>query len=87
MKAEQAALREVEDALITVRKTGECRIAQGQQAAASQSALHFANQRYQGGRASYLDVLTNQRSRLDAEMGLARTGQTQLVLAVQLARH
>ena len=94
MKAQQAALqyektvvtalKEVEDALIAVEKTGEQRAAQEQQVTALQSALHFAGQRYQGGRASYLDVLTSQRSLFDAEMGLARTRQAQLVSVVQL---
>lgn len=94
MKAQQAALqyekavvialKEVEDALIAVQKTGEQRVAQEQQVTALQSALHFADQRYQGGRASYLDVLTSQRSLFDSELALARTRQAQLVSIVQL---
>lgn len=94
MKARQAALqyekavvnafKEVEDALIAVQKTREQREAQEQQVAALQSALKFADQRYQGGRASYLDVLTSQRSLFEAELALARTLQTQLVSVVQL---
>lgn len=78
------ALKEVEDALIAVQKTREQREAQEQQVAALQSALKFADQRYQGGRASYLDVLTSQRSLYEAELALARTLQTQLVSVVQL---
>jgi len=94
MKAQQAALqyekaivtalKEVEDALIAVQKTREQREAQEQQVSALRSALHFAEQRYQGGRASYLDVLTSQRSLFDSELALARTRQTQLVSMVQL---
>lgn len=64
-KAVVTALREVEDALIAVPKTGEQRVAQEQQVTALQSALHFADQRYQGGRSSYLDVLASQRSLFD----------------------
>jgi len=51
---------------------------------ALQSALNFADQRYQGGRASYLDVLTSQRSLFEAELDLARTRRVQLISVVQL---
>lgn len=83
-KAVVTALKEVEDALIAVQKAQEQRDAQEQQVTALQSALRLADQRYQGGRASYLDVLTSQRSLFDAELALARTRQTQLVSMVQL---
>lgn len=83
-KAIVNALREVEDALIAVQKSREQREAQEQQVAALQSAFHFAEQRYQGGRASYLDVLTSQRSLFESELALARTLQGQLVSIVQL---
>ena len=83
-KAIVNALREVEDALISVQKSREQREAQEQQVAALQSAFHFAEQRYQGGRASYLDVLTSQRSLFESELALARTLQGQLVSVVQL---
>jgi multidrug efflux system outer membrane protein len=83
-KAVVNALREVEDALIAVQKSREQREAQEQQVTALQSAFHFAEQRYQGGRASYLDVLTSQRSLFESELALARTLQGQLVSIVQL---
>jgi multidrug efflux system outer membrane protein len=83
-KAIVTALKEVEDALIAVQKTREQREAQEQQVTALQSALRLADQRYQGGRASYLDVLTSQRSLFDSELALARTRQSQLVSMVQL---
>jgi multidrug efflux system outer membrane protein len=83
-KAIVNALREVEDALISVQKSREQREAQEQQVAALQSAFHLAEQRYQGGRASYLDVLTSQRSLFESELALARTLQGQLVSVVQL---
>ena len=78
------AFMEVEDALIAVQKTGEQRIAQEQQVASLQSALTLADFRYQGGRASYLDVLTAQRSLFDSELSLARTRRGQLTSVVQL---
>lgn len=78
------AFKEVEDALIAVQKSRERREAQEQQVQALQSSLGFATQRYQGGRASYLDVLTTQRNLFDAELALAKTRRAQLVSVVQL---
>ena len=78
------AFKEVEDALITVQKSRERRQAQEQQVQALQSALGLATQRYQGGRANYLDVLTTQRNMFDAELALAKTRRAQLVSVVQL---
>ena len=83
-KADLNALQEVEDAFIAVQKSREQRKAQEQQVAALQSAYNFAEQRYQGGRASYLDMLTSQRSLFESELALARTLQGQLVSVVQL---
>jgi multidrug efflux system outer membrane protein len=83
-KAIIAAFKEVEDALIAVQKSREQRTAQEAQVASLRSALTLANLRYQGGRASYLDVLTAQRTLFDSELALARTRRTQLVSVVQL---
>ncbi len=83
-KAVVNAFREVEDALIAVQKSREQRDAQEQQVASLQSAFRLANLRYEGGRASYLDVLTAQRSLFDSELALARTQRNQLVSVVQL---
>jgi multidrug efflux system outer membrane protein len=79
-----SAFQEVEDALIAVQKAGEQRLVQEQQVDALQSAFTLADARYQGGRASYLDVLTAQRSLFEAELGLARTRRAQLTSIVQL---
>src|SRR5262245_4240156 len=78
------AFQEVEDALIAVQKTGEQRTALEQQVVALQSAYNLADSRYQGGRASYLDVLTAQRSLFDSQLSLARTRRAQLNSTVQL---
>jgi len=78
------AFQEVEDALIAVQKTGEQRTALEQQVTALQSAYSLADSRYQGGRASYLDVLSAQRSLFDSELALARTRRAQLNSVVQL---
>ena len=78
------AFKEVEDALIAVQKTREQREALEQQVVALRSALRLANLRYEGGLASYLDVLTAQRSLFDSELALAKTRRAQLVSVVQL---
>ena len=78
------AFKEVEDALIAVQKIAEQRTAQEQQVSALQSAFSLADFRYQGGRASYLDVLTAQRSLFEAELALAKTRRNQLIAVVQL---
>lgn len=79
-----SAFQEVENALIAVQKTREKRQSQEQQVEALRSALDFAAQRYQGGRASYLDVLTAQRNLFTAELSLADTRRAQLTSTVQL---
>jgi multidrug efflux system outer membrane protein len=78
------AFMEVEDALIAVQKAAEQRTALEQQVASLQSAFTLADFRYQGGRASYLDVLTAQRSLFESELSLARTRRAQLTSVVQL---
>lgn len=83
-KAIMTAFKEVEDALIAVQKTREQREAQEQQVASLRSAFTLAELRYQGGRASYLDLLTAQRDLFNAELALARTRGAQLVSVVQL---
>jgi multidrug efflux system outer membrane protein len=79
-----AAFQDVENALIAVQKSREKRAVQEQQVEALHSALTFATQRYQGGRASYLDLLTAQRNLYSAELSLADTRRVQLTSMVQL---
>lgn len=78
------AFQEVEDALISVQKTKEQQEAQEHQVQALESSLHLAELRYQGGRASYLDLLTAKRTLFDAELALAKTRRNQLVSVVKL---
>ena len=78
------AFREVEDSLITITKTREQREAQESQVASLQSALNFADKRYRGGFASYLDVLTAQRDLFQAELSLVSTRQQHLSSIVRL---
>ncbi|HKO91266.1 MAG TPA: efflux transporter outer membrane subunit, partial [Polyangiaceae bacterium] len=62
------ALREVEDSLITLRKTGEQRGAQGARLVAERQVLELSELRYKGGVSSYLEVLDSQRSLFNAEI-------------------
>jgi multidrug efflux system outer membrane protein len=78
------AFREVEDALVAVRKTRDQTLAQEEQVTALRSALHIADLRYKGGLANYLDVLIAQRSLFDAELSLTATRRLHLVSIVQL---
>ena len=78
------AFREVEDALVAVRKTRDQTLAQEEQVTALRSALHLADLRYKGGLANYLDVLIAQRSLFDAELALTATRRLHLVSIVQL---
>jgi multidrug efflux system outer membrane protein len=80
------AFREVEDALVAVRKTHEQTQAQEVQVTSLQSALELATLRYQGGVASYLDVLIAQQGLFDAELSLTATRRLHLVSIVQLYR-
>ena len=78
------AFREVEDALVAVRKTRDQTQAQEEQVTALRSALHLAELRYKGGISNYLDVLTSKRSLFDAELSLTATRRLHLVSIVQL---
>ena len=78
------AFREVEDALVAVRKTRDQTLSQEEQVAALRSALRLADLRYKGGLANYLDVLIAQRSLFDAELALTSTRRLYQVSIVQL---
>jgi multidrug efflux system outer membrane protein len=62
------ALREVEDTLIGLKKTGEERTAQQARLTADRQVLELSELRYKGGVANYLEVLDAQRSLFDAEI-------------------
>ncbi|MFM8552217.1 MAG: TolC family protein, partial [Nitrospiraceae bacterium] len=54
------------------------------QVAALRSALFLAEKRYEGGLASYLDVLLARRSLFDSELALTGTRRLRLVAVVQV---
>jgi multidrug efflux system outer membrane protein len=80
----QQAFRETEDALVTYRKVGEQRVAQGQRVKADRKVLELAELRYRGGVAAYLEVLDAQRSLFDSELDEAASIGGQLVSLVRL---
>ena len=78
------AFREVEDALVAVRKTRDQTQAQKEQVTYLESAWELARLRYEGGVANYLDVLIAQQGLFDAELSLTATRRLHLVSIIQL---
>src|SRR6266853_986112 len=79
-----AAMRDVENALVALRTAQDETTALQRQAVALRRALELANQRYENGVSSYLDVLDAQRSLFSAELSLTQAERDQLVDAVAL---
>ena len=80
------ALREVNDAAVSVRKLGEVAAQQEMQVVASKNAERLARLRYDGGVSNYLEVLDAQRSLFNSELTLAQTNRDQLVAIINLYR-
>jgi multidrug efflux system outer membrane protein len=82
----QRAFREVSDALVDYRSAREVRGVQEQLVAAAQDARRLADLRYQGGAASYLEVLDSDTRLFSAELGLARARLRELTAFVEIYR-
>jgi outer membrane protein, multidrug efflux system len=82
----QEAFREVSDGLIAYQRTREFREKQEQRTDAHRAATELANVRYNGGVASYLEVLYNEQELFNAEFGLAEARRDELLSVVQLYR-
>ncbi|HEX3928207.1 MAG TPA: efflux transporter outer membrane subunit [Gemmatimonadales bacterium] len=78
------AMSEAADALVGVRTNREQLAAQTAEAAALRDAYALAERRYEGGIASYLEVLDAQRSLFAAELALNGTRRQYLEATVQL---
>ena len=78
------ALREVEDALVGYRWSGERRSAEALRVEAERQRLELSEIRYRGGVSDYLEVLDAQRSLFDAELSATERMRDQLVFLVQL---
>jgi multidrug efflux system outer membrane protein len=78
------AFRDVSNALISCQKSKESRIAQEKEVAAARESVLLARIRYNNGRSSYLEVLTNDTNFFAAELNLASAQQQEALSLVQL---
>ncbi|SEN28043.1 efflux transporter, outer membrane factor (OMF) lipoprotein, NodT family [Sphingomonas gellani] len=78
------ALREVDDALAGVQRSGEQASALERQTAAASGALQNATNRYRAGYSSYLEQLDAQRNLLNAELTLVQARADRLTSNVAL---
>jgi len=78
------AFREVEDALITLRKLGQQRLEQQQRTTAESQVVELAELRYKGGVSDYLEVLDAQRSLFNAQIDDATTASEHTRSLIQL---
>lgn len=83
-QAIQRAFREVSDSLIACQKNRESRAHQEKLLEAARDAASLARLRYQGGAASYLEVLTNETNAYSAEIGLSGAVLAERLALVQL---
>jgi len=79
-----AAVREVEDAMISVRTFYEEHKVRERQVAAARSADELSKRRYNDGVTSYLEVLSTQQSLFSSELAQSNTQQRYLSAIVQL---
>jgi multidrug efflux system outer membrane protein len=82
----QNAFRDVSDSLIAYRRTQEYRASQEQNTQAHRDATATANDRYDGGVTSYLEVLYNEQELFNSELTLAQARRNELLSVVQLYR-
>ena len=80
----QQAFREVSDALVNVRKRREFREQQELLVNALADASQVATLRYEGGVASYLEVLDTERQLFDAERDLVQARRDESASVIQL---
>jgi multidrug efflux system outer membrane protein len=78
------AFRDISKALVAYRKYREYRENEEQIVTSAADALHLSKIRYEQGQSSYLDVLTNDRTYLSAQLDLATAKQNELLSLVQV---
>jgi outer membrane protein, multidrug efflux system len=83
-QAIQGAFRDVSDSLIGGQKFREYRIHEERLLAAARDSANLARMRYQGGAASYLEVLTNDTNAFAAELDLSTAMLNERLAMVQL---
>src|SRR5262245_43352452 len=82
----QQAFREVSDALVGYRRSQDVRIQQQQVTNAAEDATRLSNMRYQGGAASYLEVLDSETRFFAAQLALAQAELREIRSVVQIYR-
>jgi len=82
----QSAFRDVSDGLIAYQRTREFFNKQEENTKAHRDAATTANDRYEGGVTSYLEVLYNEQELFNAELRLAQARLNELLSVVQLYR-
>lgn len=83
-KSVLGAFKEVNNALVTIRKVKEIRASRATLEAAAQKYLDLAQLQYINGVTSYMDVLDAQRGLLDAQIGLNNAVLDELLSVVYL---
>jgi multidrug efflux system outer membrane protein len=86
IKAILSAFKDVADALVTLARLREQRAANEKQVQALKRAVEGSRTQFEGGTATYLDVITAEEQLFPAELGLAQVQATQLAAYVQLYR-
>jgi multidrug efflux system outer membrane protein len=76
--------RDVSNALIAAQKTRDTRVEQEKLVAAAADATRLARVRYQGGAASYIEVLTNDTNLFNAQLNLVTAQQNEALTLAQL---
>jgi multidrug efflux system outer membrane protein len=82
----QLAFREVSDALVEYRKQQEFRVQQEALTRTWRDALRLANERYEGGVTSFLEVLDTERQLFSADLTLAQAQLAERLAIVRLYR-
>ena len=83
----QQAFRGVSDALVEYQKDREFRERQQQLVVAAEDAARLSEIRYQGGAASYLEVLTNETNAFNSELGLTQAQLNELLGLVDIYKN
>ena len=83
----QQAFRGVSDSLVEYQKDREFRMHQEELVFAAKDAAQLSELRYQGGAASYLEVLTNETNAFNAELGLTQAQLNELLGLVDIYRN
>jgi multidrug efflux system outer membrane protein len=78
------AFRDISKALVAYRKYREYREHEAEIVTAAADALRLSKIRYEQGQSSYLDVLTNDRTYLSAQLDLTTAKQNELLSLVQV---